>query len=97
MPAYNRGRSVKAKISVRRRGALTGEDMLMNEDILNMQIRKFLKKVGVTSQREIEKGVANALAAGKIKGDEGLPTVMTLEIPKLDLKFKIDGEILLEK
>lgn len=69
----------------------------MNEDTLNMQIRKYLKKVGILSQREIEKGVGAALAAGKIKGDEKLPAHMTLEIPALDLTFKIDGEILLEK
>ncbi|MBA2410042.1 MAG: hypothetical protein H0V62_09835 [Gammaproteobacteria bacterium] len=69
----------------------------MNEDTLNMQIRKFLKKVGITSQREIEKEVDAALAAGKLKGDEKLPAAMTLEIPALNLKFKIDGEIVLEK
>lgn len=69
----------------------------MNEDTLNMQIRKFLKKVGITSQREIEKGVADALEAGKLKGNERLPAVMTLEIPALGVKLKIDGEIALEK
>jgi hypothetical protein len=71
--------------------------MLMNEDTLNMQIRKFLKKVGITSQREIERGVQEALETGKIKGDERLPAVMTLEISALDLTLKVDGEILLEK
>jgi hypothetical protein len=69
----------------------------MNEDTLNMQIRKFLKKVGITSQREIEKGVTDALESGRLKGDEKLPATMTLEIPALDVKLKIDGEILLEK
>jgi hypothetical protein len=70
---------------------------LMNEDTLNIQIRKFLKKVGVTSQREIEKGVQDALETGRIKGDEKLASVMTLEIPALNLKLRIDGEILMEK
>ena len=69
----------------------------MNEDTLNMQIRKFLKKVGITSQREIEKGVQEALEKGRIQGDEKLPAVMTLEIPALEVKLEIDGEILLEK
>jgi hypothetical protein len=69
----------------------------MNEDTLNMQIRKFLKRVGITSQREIEKGVYDALESGKIKGDEKLAATMTLEIPALDVSLKIDGEILLEK
>jgi hypothetical protein len=71
--------------------------MFMNEDTLNMQIRKFLKKVGITSQREIEKGVQEALEKGRIQGDEKLPAVMTLEIPALEVKLEIDGEILLEK
>ncbi|HKF93272.1 MAG TPA: DUF6494 family protein [Gammaproteobacteria bacterium] len=69
----------------------------MNEDTLNMQIRKFLKKVGITSQREIEKGVQEALEKGRIQGDEKLPAIMTLEIPALEVKLEIDGEILLEK
>jgi len=69
----------------------------MNEDTLNMQIRKFLKKVGITSQREIEKEVDAALASGKLKGDERLPAIMTLEIPALNLNLKIDGDIFLEK
>jgi len=71
--------------------------MFMNEDTLNMQIRKFLKKVGITSQREIEKGVQEALEKGRIQGDEKLPAIMTLEIPALEVKLEIDGEILLEK
>ena len=73
------------------------EEEAMNEDVFNMEVRKFLKKVGVTSQREIERGVHDALAKGRIKGDESLPTVMTLEVPSLGVKLEIDGEILLEK
>jgi hypothetical protein len=69
----------------------------MNEDTFNMQIRKFLKKVGVTSQREIEKAVSDALEAGHLKGDEKLPASMTLEMPSLGVRLKIDGEILLER
>jgi Family of unknown function (DUF6494) len=69
----------------------------MNEDTFNMQIRKFLKKVGVTSQREIEKAVSDALEAGRLKGDEKLPASMTLEMPSLGVRFKIDGEVLLER
>ena len=44
----------------------------MNEDALNTSIRKFLKEVGVTSQREIEKAVRDAVASGKIKGNTPL-------------------------
>ena len=69
----------------------------MNEDTLNMQIRKFLKKVGITSQREIEKAVGTALKSGKITGSEQLGATMTLEVPELNLKHRIDGLIALEK
>lgn len=65
----------------------------MNEDALNTSIRKFLKVVGVTSQREIEKAVREGLASGKLKGEETLPAKMTLTIGPLNLSFEIDGAI----
>ncbi len=68
----------------------------MNEDVFNTTIRKFLKKVGVTSQREIEKAVRDALAQGKLKGNEALPAVMTLKIAPIGLSLDIDGPIELE-
>jgi hypothetical protein len=55
-----------------------------------------LKTVGVTSQREIEKAVRDAIAGGKLKGNEALPATMTLSIGKLALNYKIDGTIELE-
>ena len=45
----------------------------MNEDVLNVSVRKFLKKVGITSQREIEQAVRAAVSGGKLKGNEALP------------------------
>jgi hypothetical protein len=68
----------------------------MNEDVFNTTIRKFLKQVGVTSQREIEKAVRDALAAGKLKGNEALPAKMVLTIDALALSYEIDGVIELE-
>jgi len=68
----------------------------MNEDVLNMEIRKYLKKVGVTSQREIEHAVLKALESGKLKGDETIAVKMTLEVPVLELSYCIDGSIALE-
>jgi hypothetical protein len=68
----------------------------MNEDVLNTTIRKFLKHVGVTSQREIEKAVRDALAAGKLKGNETLNATMTLTISGLDVTHEIKGAIELE-
>ena len=65
----------------------------MNEDVFNMELRKFLKKVGVTSQREIEQAVRVALESGALKGDEKLQVKATLTIQGLPLTHDIDGEI----
>ena len=68
----------------------------MDEHRFNTSIRKFLKEVGVTSQREIEKSVRDALGKAKIKGDETLPAKMTLTVKGLDLSWTVDGQIELE-
>ena len=68
----------------------------MNEDVFNVSVRKFLKKVGITSQREIEKAVRDALAKGRLKGHEALPAKMTLAVGAVGLTFEIDGAIELE-
>lgn len=65
----------------------------MNEDVLNMSLRKFLKKVGVTGQREIEQAVRNALDVGRLRGKEKLAAEMRLTIPAVGLDVVIDGEI----
>ena len=65
----------------------------MNEDVFNTAIRKFLKEVGVTSQREIEKAVRDAVASGKLKGTETLPVKMTLTLGQTGLTHVVDGEI----
>ena len=65
----------------------------MNEDIFNMDVRKFLKTVGVTSQREIEAAVRQALAAGKLSGGETLQAKMVLTIERLGLAHEIAGAI----
>ena len=68
----------------------------MNEETFNLSIRKFLKMVGVNSQREIEQAVAKAIASGAIAGTEAFPAHVTLEISGLKLNVKFDGEIRLE-
>lgn len=68
----------------------------MDEEAFNLSIRKFLKMVGVSSQREIEHAVQRALAARALNGDESLPAVMILEIPALGLRVNFDGEIRLQ-
>jgi hypothetical protein len=65
----------------------------MNEEAFNLSIRKFLKMVGVNSQREIEQAGARAVAAGAIKGTESFPAKVTLEIAGLKLNVEFDGEI----
>jgi hypothetical protein len=68
----------------------------MDEDTFNLSIRKFLKMVGVGSQRAIEQAVVTARASGAVKGNESLPAQVTLEIPALKLAVKFDGKIELE-
>jgi uncharacterized protein DUF6494 len=65
----------------------------MNEDIFNTSLRGFLKKVGITSQREIEKAVRDAVASGRIKGNEKLPAKVVLTIGGVSLSQEIAGEI----
>ncbi len=68
----------------------------MDQEIFNLSIRKFLKTVGVSSQREIEQAVAKAIAAGTIGGAETLAATMTLRIAGLQLEVRFDGEIQLQ-
>ena len=68
----------------------------MNEETFNLSIRKFLKMVGVNSQREIEQAVARAIAGGAIAGTETFPANVSLEVAGLKLNVKFDGEIKLQ-
>jgi len=68
----------------------------MNEDAFNLSIRKFLKMVGVNSQRSIEQAVARARESGAITGNETFPAHVLLEIPALKLSVRFDGKIELE-
>jgi hypothetical protein len=68
----------------------------MDQETFNLSIRKFLKMVGVSSQREIEQAVQQALQQGKISGTETLAAKLTLEIPALGLKVPFDGDIKLK-
>ena len=68
----------------------------MNEEVFNMQIRKFLKKVGVQSQREIEQAVKQSFEKGSLVGTEKLEASVILEVPSVGLKVSIEGEIELE-
>lgn len=65
----------------------------MNEDVFNNSIRKFLKTLGVSAQREIEKAVREAVAQGRIKGNEKFPATATVILSGLGLSHEIKGEI----
>ncbi len=68
----------------------------MNEDTFNLQIRKFLKKVGITSQREIEAAVRKAIESGDLSGSEKLHATVTLRVPEVGIEMDIEDNIALE-
>lgn len=68
----------------------------MNEETFNIQVRKFLKKVGITSQRELERAVREGLEAGRLSGSEALAATVTLKVPELGLELEIGDTIALE-
>ncbi len=65
----------------------------MDEEKFNLTVRKFLKEVGVTSQREIEKAVRAALSAGRLRVSETIHAKMTLTVDALGVSHEIDGHI----
>jgi len=65
----------------------------MNEDVFNASLRGFLKKVGITSQREIEKAVRDAVASGRLKGNEKLPAKMVLTLGGVSLTHEVTDDI----
>ena len=68
----------------------------MDQEVFNMSIRKFLKTVGVGSQREIEQAVQAALQQKKLSGHESFAVKVLLEIPSLGVKVPFDGDIKLK-
>ena len=65
----------------------------MDEEVLNIQVRKFLKKVGIQSQREIEQAVKDHIEKGLLSGTKDIDASMLLEVPEINLKVSIDGKI----
>jgi Family of unknown function (DUF6494) len=68
----------------------------MNEDVFNASIRKFLKTLGVSAQREIEKAVRQAVSEGRFKGNEKFPATATVTLGGIGLSHEVKGEIELE-
>ena len=75
---------------------IRGRSISMNEEVLNIQIRKFLKKVGVRSQREIEHAVRRSFEKSSLVGIKKLEASVLLEVPAVGIKVSIEGEIKLE-
>ena len=67
----------------------------MDEDAFNMSVRKFLKKLGVSAQREIELSVREQLQAGKLRGDETLEATATVAVSGLPHEVVVTGTIAL--
>jgi hypothetical protein len=72
------------------------QEIAMDEETFNLSIRKFLKMVGINSQREIERAVQEMIAARTIAGTESFPAKVTLEVPGLSIRVAFDGDIRLE-
>jgi hypothetical protein len=67
----------------------------MDEDAFNLSVRRFLKKLGVTSQREIELGVREQIDAGALQGDETLQARAVVTVDGLEREIVITGDIAL--
>ena len=65
----------------------------MDEEVFNMSVRKFLKKLGVTAQREIELAVREQLEAGDLRGDETLEATATVTVAGLSRDVVVTGPI----
>jgi Family of unknown function (DUF6494) len=65
----------------------------MDEEVFNLSVRRFLKKLGVTAQREIELGVRERLGGGGLQGDETLPARATVTVQGVDREIVIEGDI----
>ena len=65
----------------------------MDEEVFNMSVRKFLKKLGVTAQREIELAVREQLDGGQLSGDETLDATATVTVTGLSRDVVVTGQI----
>ena len=90
------GMAIAPGAQIDRIGAGSLGRQAMDEDVFNMSVRKFLKIVGVTSQREIEKAVRQAIAEGRLTGTETLAVSARLRIDDIDLETEIGGQIVLQ-
>ena len=67
----------------------------MDEEAFNLSVRKFLKQLGITAQREIELGVRDLLEEGRLEGEERLGARATVVVEGLEREIVVEGEIAL--
>lgn len=67
----------------------------MDEDAFNLSVRKFLKQLGITAQRDIELGVRELLDEGRLEGGERLGARATVVVEGLEREIVVEGEIAL--
>jgi hypothetical protein len=72
------------------------EEAAVDEETFNMSVRKFLKTLGVTAQREIEKLVDRGISSGTLTGRETLTVRATLVVEGVEGEFVVEGQIALE-
>ena len=65
----------------------------MDEEVFNMSVRRFLKELGVTAQREIELAVREQLDGGELQGDETLDATATIAVAGLSRDVVVTGQI----
>ena len=70
-------------------------EMIMDEEVFNIQLRKFLKKVGIQSQREIEQAVRTGVDSGSLSGEEKLKASVLLRVPEAGVEITIEDDIAL--
>jgi hypothetical protein len=68
----------------------------MNDEALNLTTRQFLKRFGITAQREIERAIRTGIEEGRLSGREAIPVRATLSMPGVLQEIEITGEIALE-
>jgi len=68
---------------------------MLDEQVFNLEMRRLLKRFGVSAQREVERAVWSAIEAGQLSGDEALQASVTLAIDSLSLRFHIEDTIAL--
>ena len=93
--AWARSSGVPSLRGVRAEATAGNREAEMNEDTFNIAMRKFLKQLGVTSQREIESAVRRAVETGRLKGDERLTVSARVQIESIGLDHRVEGEIAL--